>query len=48
MSEKSLSQEQIQEIVKLSEARCSRPEIAEQVGCSKNTVYRYQNNLGLI
>lgn len=48
MPEKPLSNEKIKIIIKLSEQRLSRPTIAKEAGCSKNTVYRYQTKNGLL
>ena len=43
-----LTMDQIEEIVELTEKNVSRTRIANSVGCSKDTVWRYQKKLNLI
>lgn len=43
-----ISVEQIKRIVELSMEDEERPKIAEEVGVAKRTVWRYQNDFGLV
>jgi response regulator of citrate/malate metabolism len=43
-----VSVQQIKEIVELTQDELSRPDIAEEVGVSARTVWRYQNDFDLI
>jgi len=43
-----ISIEQIKKIVELSQEGFSRPDIADEVGVAKRTVWRYQNDFDLV
>lgn len=43
-----ISIEQIKKIVEMSKNNCSRPDIADEVGVAKRTVWRYQNDFDLV
>ena len=49
MGTRKLTTEQIKKIIELTkEGKDSRRQIAEKVGCSKNSVYMYQKAYGLL
>lgn len=43
-----LSVKQIKRIVEMSQEDASRPDIADEVGVAKRTVWRYQNDFDLV
>jgi len=43
-----LAENKVKTIVKLTKEGLLRPDIARQVGCSKQTVYKYQVKNGLM
>jgi len=43
-----ISISQIKKIVEMSQKGASRPDIAEEVGVAKRTVWRYQNDFDLV
>jgi len=43
-----LSISQIKKIVEMSQEGASRPDIADEVGVAKRTVWRYQNDFDLV
>jgi len=43
-----LSVKQIKKIVELSQGGYNRPDIADEVGVAKRTVWRYQNDFDLV
>jgi len=43
-----ISVKQIKRIVEMSQDGASRPDIADEVGVAKRTVWRYQNDFDLV